>query len=132
MDDTITPCILVVDDDELLRSVIIDLLEMSGYRVAAAASASAGIDFCRLTPPNLVLLDALMPDMDGFECCRILRTEPSTQNIPILMMTALSEGDTAEQIIAAGATDYVVKPFKPQHLLRLIATLIASSAQTPY
>lgn len=130
-DDSAAPLVLVVDDDELLRLVIREVLEVSGYRVAEADSATASIDFCHATPPDLVLLDALMPDVDGFACCGTLRAHPATQHLPILMLTALNDIDTAAQTRAAGATDYISKPFKTEHLLDRIAHFIPSPTLTP-
>ncbi|MEO1131907.1 MAG: response regulator [Cyanobacteria bacterium J06639_1] len=130
MDDTAAPLVLVVDDDELLRLVIRDLLEMAGYRVAEVADATAGIEWCRTARPDLVLLDALMPEMDGFDCCRHLRSLFPASELPILMLTALSDAGTADRVAAAGATGYVAKPFKTQLLLDRIAALLPSSVRT--
>jgi EAL domain-containing protein (putative c-di-GMP-specific phosphodiesterase class I)/glycosyltransferase involved in cell wall biosynthesis/ActR/RegA family two-component response regulator len=113
------PLVLVVDDDRSMRSILKGIITKQGYRVIEARDGQEGIDLFKAHQPNLVLLDAIMPDMNGFYCCQKLRNlEPVSSNNtdiirpkpPILMITALDDPESVDQAFAAGATDYITKP----------------------
>lgn len=105
-----SPLVLVVDDDRVLRSLLRLAMEEEGYQVAEAKNGENGLsEFARLQP-DIVLLDAVMPVMDGFACCDRLRTLPPAKHTPILMITVLDDGDSVDRAFAVGATDYVTKP----------------------
>ncbi len=113
--------VLIVDDDTRLSAMLSDYLSGSGYRVHAAATAGAGLaDLVRLAP-DAVILDVMLPDMDGFEACRRIR---ASSDVPVLMLTA--RGEDTDRIVGLelGADDYLPKPFNPRELLaRLKAVL---------
>lgn len=110
--------ILVVDDDDTIRLMCRRVLERRGHEVFEAAGGKAGLALCRSFRPDIVLLDGLMPDMDGFSCCRaLLQLIP---DLTVVMVTGLTEADTAAQIKAAGAVDYVTKPIDWPQLLETI------------
>lgn len=106
--------ILVVEDNADLRSYVTGLLTDDGWNVEAVGDASSAltVDFV----PDLVLSDVLLPGMDGIELVRILRQNPETREVPIVLLTALASADAASEGLAAGATDYISKPFDPQEL----------------
>lgn len=110
--------ILVIDDDDTIRLMCRRVLERRGYEVFEAEGGEAGLVLCQSLRPDMVLLDGLMPDMDGFSCCRaLLELIP---DLAVVMVTGLTEADTEAQIKAAGALDYVAKPIDWPGLLETI------------
>jgi len=108
--------ILVVDDDPVARKILTTILAPF-YTVHGAASGQEALDFLR-TPfrPDLILLDIVMPDMDGLAVCRALQADAALRDIPVLFLTAITETDKEEEGLRLGAVDYVYKPFKPELL----------------
>lgn len=102
--------VLVVDDEEQNRMLLRDPLEAHGYEVAEAENGEEALQRAAECPPDVVLLDVMMPRMDGFEVCRRLKSKPQTAAIPVLMVTALSERKDRMTGIAAGANDFLNKP----------------------
>ncbi len=109
--------VLVVDDIPANLSVLLDLLTGEGFTVLVADSGERALLQVSHRRPDLILLDAMMPGLDGFETCRRLRADPATRDLPVLFMTALT--DTAARLtgFAAGAVDYISKPFEPEEVL---------------
>jgi two-component system KDP operon response regulator KdpE len=105
--------ILVVDDEPRIIQFIRMNLELEGYRVIQASSGLEALDKVRDELPNLVILDVMMPDLDGFETLRILR---ETSEVPVIMLTVKSEEDDIVRGLKLGADDYVTKPFSPREL----------------
>lgn len=113
--------ILIVDDDTRLSAMLSDYLSGNGFAVRTAATALAGLDEIRRRAPSAVILDVMLPDLDGFETCRRIRAASS---VPVLMLTA--KGEETDRIVGLelGADDYLPKPFNPRELLaRLRAVL---------
>ena len=102
--------VLVVDDDAALRMLTREALESAGFHVEEAADGVAGLRAFRTTCPNLVLLDVMMPRMNGFEVCSAIRDIPEGIDVPVLIMTSLEDMDTIELAYEAGATDFIAKP----------------------
>jgi class 3 adenylate cyclase len=102
--------VLVVDDEEQNRSLLRDPLEARGYEIAEAENGMQALEKIATRPPDVILLDVMMPQMDGFEVCRRLKTDSKTAHIPILMVTALSERKERLMGIAVGANDFLNKP----------------------
>lgn len=120
--------ILVIDDDvDTLRLVGL-MLQRQGYQVSAAANGSQGLAKAFEERPNLILLDVMMPDMDGYEVTRRLRKNPATASIPILMFTAKTQLDDKVTGFEVGADDYLTKPTHPTELQAHVKTLLARSA----
>jgi PleD family two-component response regulator len=109
--------ILVVDDDRNLRTVIRTCLELGGYGVVVAADAAAALALLNHEVPDLIVLDVVLPGMDGFELCRRIRRHPTCAHVPIMMLTARAETEDAVAGFEAGADDYISKPFSPQEML---------------
>jgi DNA-binding response OmpR family regulator len=124
--------VLVVDDDTDIRELIVWKLTQAGYGtlsepdgaagLAAAAGASSTAWGVR---PDLVILDWAMPEMSGLDVCLALRADPATAGIPVIMLTAKAQEAQVEQGFAAGADDYIVKPFSPRELVRRVEALLA-------
>ena len=134
MDGSTTPIILCVDDDKVTLRAIERSLVNNGYSVLTADSGARALTTLQKTRPDLILLDAVMPNMDGYEVCSQLQTNPALATIPIIFVTAQEEGEGEERAkaLALGAIDYLVKPIQRDILLRKVATHInnASTAAT--
>jgi two-component system alkaline phosphatase synthesis response regulator PhoP len=115
--------VLVVDDEEPIQELLRYNLEKSGYEVKTAGDGFKAIELARKFQPDLVLLDIMMPKMDGVETCRQLRELPSLQNTFIIFLTARSEEYSEVAAFDVGADDYITKPIKPRALLSRIAAL---------
>ncbi len=115
--------ILVIEDDIEMLTFIGILLHTAGFEVLQASSAAEGLKLARQTPPNLVLLDIMLPDMDGWEVCERLR---QIGPMPIVFVTALRESQYQSKGLAMG-NDYIVKPFDPRELVRRVREQIERS-----
>jgi len=116
--------VLVVDDDRNLRSIIASNLELAGYSAHEVADGVAALAYMDSEVPDLVLLDVVLPAMDGYEVCRRIRKHPTCAHIPIIMLTARGETEDAVMGFEAGADDYIVKPFSPQEMLARVRAKI--------
>ncbi|HSR13566.1 MAG TPA: sigma 54-interacting transcriptional regulator [Thermodesulfobacteriota bacterium] len=117
--------ILIVDDDLSALQTLGALLTREGYEVRSAPTGQTALTFAREDPPELVLLDIRLPDMDGFEVCGELKREPQTANIPVIFISALEETGDKIKGFTAGAVDYVTKPFQGGELLARVETHLA-------
>jgi len=104
------PIILVIDDDATQRLLAHEYLEESGFNVSEASSGDEGLDRARADRPDLIILDVLMPGIDGFEICRRIRADEELSRTPVLMVTGLEDSDSIGRAFEAGATDFVGKP----------------------
>jgi len=114
--------ILVVDDDTITRNLLILSLKKEGYQVEEATNGAECLQKYPRLQPHLVLLDALMPEMDGFECCQQLRQLASSEFLPILMITFLDDNASIDRAFNAGATDYITKPIHWRSLRQRVKT----------
>ena len=105
-----TPLILIVDDDRSMRTLLNLAMEEEGYQIAQAHNGEQCLSEYAHFHPDLILLDAVMPDLDGFTCCKRIRNLPGGGRVPILMITVLDDRESVEQAFKAGATDYITKP----------------------
>ncbi len=117
--------ILVVDDLELNRLLLRDLLEAEGYRVREAVDGNEAILAVAHDPPDLILLDAVMPDRDGFSVTAALKSDPATRLVPIVMVTALSRLEDKLQAVALGVDDFLTKPINVVELRTRVRSLLA-------
>lgn len=111
------PTILIVDDMPANLSLLSDLLDDAGFEVWIAQSGEVALDRVNFATPDLILLDVMMPGIDGFETCRRLKANSQTSAIPIIFMTALSEVDDKVRGLNLGAVDYITKPFQQDEVL---------------
>lgn len=102
--------LLIIDDDDAFRTVLRESLSKSGYDIKEAASGRQAQTVMKSFIPDLVLLDVMMPDIDGVTLCREIRGNPSMQDVPVLILSALGDSQTVNDALLFGATDYVVKP----------------------
>ncbi len=119
-----TARILVVDDDPLLRHMVRDFLELAGFAVAEAVDGPDGLAQAAARPPYLILLDLMMPGMDGYTVYRTLQAEPATRAIPVVFLTASADPSLNRQAYAAGAVACLTKPFRRDALLAVVHTTL--------
>jgi signal transduction histidine kinase len=112
--------ILVVDDTPTNLQVLFDLLSEQGYRVAIAKNGEIALQRMQTSQPNLILLDVMMPGIDGFETCQRLKANPATSDIPVVFMTALSDSVDKIKGLSLGAVDYITKPIQHEEVLARI------------
>ena len=122
--------VLIVDDVPDNLSVLHDALDESGYTVLVATSGEAALQRAAQALPDIVLLDAMMPGMDGFEVAKRLKAGPQTAHIPIIFMTGLTETEHLVAALEAGGVDYVTKPIKPKEVLARMGVHLQSARQT--
>ena len=117
-----TATILVVDDSPVNLQVLVRTLQSSGHRILAARSGRAALDIATRARPDLILLDVMMPDMDGFEVCRALKSRPDTRDAVVVFLSAL--GDVSDKVagLRLGAVDYITKPIQAEEVLARVAT----------
>jgi diguanylate cyclase (GGDEF)-like protein/PAS domain S-box-containing protein len=120
--------ILIVDDNPVNLAVVVDHLEDHGYHVAVAQGGEEALKRAEFVQPDLILLDVMMPGIDGFETCRRLKANAATQPIPVIFMTALADIHDKVSAFAAGGVDYVSKPFQIEELLARVETHLALRA----
>jgi DNA-binding response OmpR family regulator len=125
--------ILIIDDDTRLSAMLADYLTSAGFQVRTAATGNAGLQDIARRPPDAIILDVMLPDLEGFEVCRRIR---ASSNLPILMLTA--RGDETDRIVGLeiGADDYLPKPFSPRELAARLKAVLRrtqqqSSTETP-
>ncbi|MDB4093628.1 response regulator transcription factor, partial [Flavobacteriaceae bacterium] len=118
------PKILVVDDDPDIVEILRYNLSLAGYEVKSASNGKECLKKAKLFIPELILLDVMMPEMDGIEACSLLKEIPSLINTRIIFLSARNEDYTQLSAFDAGADDYISKPVKPKILLKKIASLI--------
>ena len=111
-----TKKILVCDDEPYILMALTDAVEMEGYECVTAINGKEALQKARETLPDLIMLDIMMPFMDGFEVCRELKADASTRDIPVIMLTAKSQQVDIQKGKDAGADDYITKPFRPSTL----------------
>ena len=116
--------ILVVDDEEDILELVRFNLSKEGYQVICAATGEKAVEMARAELPDLMVLDLMLPGMDGLEAAKFLKNNPETQNIPIVMLTAKGEESDIVTGLELGADDYVVKPFSPRILLARVKAVL--------
>jgi len=121
--------VLIVDDVLDNLAVLHDSLAESGFAVLVANSGKAALHTAKETQPDIILLDAIMPEMDGFEVCRQLKADTDTQHIPVIFMTGLTEAEHVVAGFAAGGCDYVTKPIRPTEVLARMAAHLQTSRE---
>jgi DNA-binding response OmpR family regulator len=121
--------VLVIDDDPDIRDLVIWKLSQAGYATLAEGDGEAGlVAACAGTePPDLVLVDWMMPKLSGIDVCRALRNNPRTAHIPVILLTAKAQEAELERGLAAGADEYIVKPFSPKEMLKRVEALLPDS-----
>ncbi|NEP84351.1 MAG: hybrid sensor histidine kinase/response regulator, partial [Okeania sp. SIO3B3] len=114
--------VLIVDDSAVNLGVLVDYLQDVGFRTFTARDGEVAIERTKMVSPNIILLDIMMPGIDGFETCRRLKANAQTADIPVIFMTALNETKDKVAGFAAGAVDYITKPIQQEELLARMDT----------
>jgi len=123
--------ILVVDDDPEVTELLRFNLKGAGFAVGTAPNGRIALKKACSLAPDLIVLDLMMPELDGFAVCEILRHDPATARIPILMLTAVSSQFARLTGLEAGANDYLTKPFSPRELVARVQLLLKSPNSAP-
>jgi DNA-binding response OmpR family regulator len=118
------PLVLIADDDPLLRAIVEHKLAAAGYAVVSVEDGQAALDQIRRLQPAAVILDAMMPVLDGFEALRRIRAEGALDGIAVVMLTALKREQDVVSALQLGAADYLAKPFNPDELVARVARLV--------
>lgn len=121
--------ILIVDDSEFFLELIRSFFKRSGCKTLIATSVREAIGIVRDNKPDLILLDQYMPDIKGDECCRMIKEDPTTRDIPVIMITASNKKEDKEKCFAAGCDDYVTKPINKEILLTKVKKYISISSR---
>ena len=123
--------ILIVEDDQDILKLLAYNFRAGGFEVATCETGHEAINRVRQHPPDLVLLDLMIPGIDGFEVCKELKRNPATRNIPVIMLTA--KGEEVDRIVGLelGADDYVVKPFSPRELILRVRAVLRRASTEP-
>jgi len=119
--DLPTATILVVDDTPANLTLLAQVLKPH-YRVQLAVSGAKALEICRRQPPDLIVLDVMMPEMDGYEVCRRLKADPATRRVPVIFLTALTRTEDESSGFEAGGADFIHKPFNPTTVLARVRT----------
>ena len=123
--------ILVVEDERDVRELLSENLQREGFQVVAVGSGREAVQLVRRQRPELVLLDVMLPDLDGIEVCRSLKWDAETRQIPVVMVTAKAEESDVVLGLGVGADDYVCKPFRIRELVARIRTALRRLTQQP-
>ena len=121
--------LLVVDDNEMNRDLLSRRLERQGYRVTVAVDGRQALEILNREPFNLVLLDIMLPEMNGFQVLEHLKADAALSHIPVIMTTALDEADGKQRCMELGAHDYLTKPFNPVQLKSRIIDCLENHGQ---
>jgi DNA-binding response OmpR family regulator len=117
--------VLVVDDDPDIRELVAFKLEQLGHTVVQERDGESGLAAAQQTAPDLILLDVMMPKLTGIEVCRKLREDTGTATVPVILITAKAQEADVERGFAAGADDYIVKPFSPRELASRVQAVVS-------
>ncbi len=123
-----TPSILIVDDTPQNLRLLTDMLKDHDYRIRPIPNGSMALRAAELEPPNLILLDITMPEMDGYEVCRRLKANPKLADIPVIFLSALNDPQDKVYAFAAGGQDYITKPFQVEEVLARVKTHLRIAA----
>lgn len=125
------PKILVVDDEPEAVELVEFNLKQAGFEVTTAADGAVAVKKARVTLPALIVLDLMLPEIDGLEVCRLLRSDPATAGIPIIMLTAKATEIDRVLGLELGADDYLTKPFSPRELVLRVKKILKRSEEAP-
>ena len=123
--------ILVVDDEDDILSFLELVLQEKGYEVVTASGGQEAITRAQMAKPDLVLLDIMMPQMDGWEVLKLLRVDDDTASVPVAMLSARTDAQDRVQGLQEGAVDYIFKPFSLQDLLNKIESIFGQPETSP-
>ena len=120
--------ILVVDDEVYIVHILDFSLGMEGYDVVTALDGEQALEKVKEDRPDLIVLDIMMPKLDGYETCKALKADPKTRDIPVILLSAKGRNVDQQQGFEVGAEDYITKPFSPRKLVERINTILHKSS----
>ena len=123
--------IVIADDDADIRELVVFKLRHGGHEVVPVGDGAAAVEACTSDKPDLVILDVMMPGMSGLDAARALRANNVMDDLPIIMLTARAQESDIEQGLAAGADDYIVKPFSPREVVARIKAVLRRASEQP-
>jgi two-component system, OmpR family, phosphate regulon response regulator PhoB len=123
--------ILLVEDEPVIRELVQSMLADDGVEVQAASNGPEGLRLARTSRYDLILLDVMLPELDGITICRLLKSEPATRGMPLYMLTAMAKKADIENALRAGADGYIQKPFKGKELIELVQHLQRTGREAP-
>lgn len=115
--------VLVVEDDPQINMLVGAYVELAGLEYRTALTGASALQQAGRAPPALIVLDLMLPDMDGFEICRRIKNDPRTAHVPIIILTALDNESSRQEGLRCGASEYLTKPFDPEILLDRLSRL---------
>ncbi len=121
--------ILIVDDDPAIRRILSQSFELEGFSTQEASNGEEALEAIGIAPPDLVILDVMMPRMNGFEVLKNVRTSPATQDLPVVMLTARSSQEDVWEGWREGVDYYMTKPFDIEELLRFVERIFGEAGQ---
>ena len=122
--------ILIIEDSPSIRENIAELLQLGGYQTLMAENGRKGMELALIHKPDLIICDIMMPELDGYGVLHLLRSNPETEHIPLIFLTAKSERSDLRKGMDLGADDYLTKPFEEVELMRAVETRIKKSKIT--
>lgn len=129
-ENVLNPSVLVVDDEPMTRNLLRLMLERDGYRILEAADGLQALDVVAQEKPHLLIMDVMMPNMDGITACERLRAEAETAVLPIILLSARTSQDAVRAGLAAGANIYLGKPVSREELIRTVREVLAAVPQS--
>jgi len=123
--------VLVVDDDQVIQQLLEVNLELEGYDVKRASNGDEALKLVRSFKPDVVLLDVMMPKLDGREVCRRIKGDPTTADVPVIFLSARAQDMDVNSGLELGASAYVTKPFDPVELLETVQRVLAGETVFP-
>lgn len=120
--------VLVVDDERLIRLMLVDILEGQGLRCSSVTNGAEALRACAAARPDVIILDIMMPFMDGIETCRRLKADPQLASIPVIALTARDDPQTVVSMMEAGSLLYLTKPVSPERLIAAVQLALNTGA----
>ncbi len=131
LEEPLAKTVLIVEDEQEIRDLLAHYLRKEGYRPVVASDGEAGLALARSERPDMILLDIMLPKMDGLELLRVIRADPAIARTPLIMLTA--KGDETDRVVGLelGADDYILKPFSPREVVARIKAIFRRSVPPP-
>ena len=120
-----SPRVLLVDDDPVIVRLLQVNFRLEGYEVDSAASGEAALQRIRESLPDVIVLDVMMPGVDGWEVCAKIKEDPEAKGVPVVLLSARAQDEDLQRGYALGVDEYVTKPFDPAHLLEIVRRVLA-------
>ena len=117
--------ILIAEDEPDIRELVAFTLRFAGYEVVAASNGEEAVEQARRELPDLILMDVRMPRLTGYDACKLMKADPALQDVPVVFLSAKGQDAEIQTGISAGAEEYLLKPFAPDHLTQRVKAILA-------